>query len=212
MRLLWLWTAANTWPPLNPGFWDPAHVCAGEQRNVSVCSALSIFVASYWISVVWSQVSLLQSCLYYQMSALFYSFIIFMFHCRSCVKLLLVKKEHLHSQHRQQNSGESSLWRSKQDLCVLNSKLFDICSWIFLNTAGEGVQVRCSKMNCNNRIFHGTFSFFWADKQLFFSPAVLWKRGNEIAIHFFILYLQPFFNVTALINPLLPNVKRTKQN
>ena len=60
-------------------------VCTGDQREresfikVSVRSALSTFVASSWTVAVWSLVSLLRPCLYFQTSALFYRFIIFAF-------------------------------------------------------------------------------------------------------------------------------------
>ena len=60
-------------------------MCAQETKEresfiqVCVCSALSTFVASNWISAVWSVVSLLRPCLYFQTSALFYRFIIFAF-------------------------------------------------------------------------------------------------------------------------------------
>lgn len=69
-----------TKPPLPPQtmpvFRDSIHVCVGDRRDghfeMSMYWALSTFVASIWIYVVWSLIYLLCPCLYCQMSALFY--------------------------------------------------------------------------------------------------------------------------------------------
>lgn len=59
-----------------------------ETREKALCSALSTTVASIWLSVVWSSVSLLCSCLYFQISALFFCLLTAVRRIRSGVKLL----------------------------------------------------------------------------------------------------------------------------
>ena len=87
-------------PWKKPVLKNSTHVFAGDQRErekflrVFVCLAGRSFVASNWISLVWSLVSLLRPCLYFQTSALFYCLIMCTFsRVRSCLAFLLVKTQ-----------------------------------------------------------------------------------------------------------------------
>lgn len=148
-----------TKPPLPPQtmpvFRDSIHVCVGDRRDghfeMSMYWALSTFVASIWIYVVWSLIYLLCPCLYCQMSALFL-FIMFGFSWQSHVNLLLRNTQHFLFWLLQNKSfynkkvGETLIWRNYQKWYV------ELCLQLFGNTRKGKSTISTSTIHQHSKI------------------------------------------------------------